>query len=283
MNKSNFIFNNYTHEYLTIGENSNHSQKAIIAFHGFGRKAEDFRIFESCLSEDQIIYSFNLIGHGNSKFTHDQQEQIDPLAYSEFILAFANFKNFSKFSLLGYSLGGKICMMLLQHLSQHIDGFMLIAPDGVKVNRYYRFASSTAIGKWLFNLAVDYPAPVLRVTDFLKFIGIFNNRLHKFIYINMEERATRALVREVWIIYARFLPNIKLVQELLNEHVPHTVLIYGLHDSVIKLWQGEKLNRGLKKSSLHVLDTGHLLLEGRTIAYLEENDLWFPPAEGDSI
>ncbi|MFT5245502.1 MAG: hypothetical protein ACI943_000235 [Gammaproteobacteria bacterium] len=70
---------------------------------------------------------------------------------------------------------------------------------------------------------------------------------------------------------------------MLNEHVPHTVLIYGLHDSVIKLWQGEKLNRGLKKSSLHVLDTGHLLLEGRTIAYLEENDLWFPPAEGDSI
>lgn len=251
------------------------TQHAVLAFHGFGRKAEDFLLFEKCLTPNQVIYSFNLLGHGNSKFEGSDMRRLDPSDFAAIILAFIQSKGHQRFSLLGYSMGGKICMMLLQRLSTYIDGFFLIAPDGVKINRYYRFASTTAVGKWIFNGVVNYPAPVLRFADFMKFMGIFNAKLHKFIYLNMEDKATRALVRDVWIMYADFTPDIKLVQAHLNENDIHTVLIYGRHDSVIKSWQGEKLNQGLKKDSLHILDTGHLLLEGRTISYVQHNNLWF--------
>jgi pimeloyl-ACP methyl ester carboxylesterase len=276
VNKNKFIFKDCIHEYLTIGADNSGAQHAIIAFHGFGRKAEDFGIFESCLKPNQVIYSFNLLGHGKSKFQNSNIQRLDPADFAEIILEFIQSKGHRSFSLLGYSMGGKVCMMLLQHLNTSIDGFFLIAPDGVKMNRYYRFASTTALGKWLFNGVVNYPAPVLRFTDFMKFIGIFNAKLHKFIHLNMEDKTTRALVRDVWIMYADFIPDIKLVQAHLNEGNIHTVLIYGRHDSVIKSWQGEKLNQGLNKDSLHMLDTGHLLLEGRTISYVQQNNLWFP-------
>ncbi|MCB0761002.1 MAG: alpha/beta hydrolase [Flavobacteriales bacterium] len=262
------------HEYQTFG-NLASAKRAIVAFHGFGRTAADFKVFQPLVKNDQVLFAFNLIHHGQSRILQNPDAPITPEEYAHFLQNFLKHHHLERCHLLGYSLGGKVCMMLVQQCPATIESWMLIAPDGVKRNRYYQFATDTAIGRKLFDSVVENPSVVIRFADWMLRLGIFNEKLHRFIHLNMENREVRALVRDVWQSYRAFVPTLKLLQHTVNsQHIP-TVLIYGRHDSVIKLWQGEKLNAGLDRDSLHVLDTGHLLLEPRTISYLDEHDLWF--------
>ena len=132
-----FSKNNLALEYLTFGKGSN----IILAFHGFGRKAEDFLLFEKILEEKYTVISFNFFHHGNSSYPNDRIEKntLSVEELNDFFEYFLKEKNISRFSLMGYSMGGKICLSLLEKFANRIDDIFLFAPDGIKINFWYGF------------------------------------------------------------------------------------------------------------------------------------------------
>jgi pimeloyl-ACP methyl ester carboxylesterase len=269
-------YNNFNLEYRIIGVSDQPVVFPIIAFHGFGRSADDFSVFEPLLRQGEVIYSFNLFGHGNSTFPADRK-LVDSLSLSEFeeLLAhILDLLNITRFSFLAYSLGGKKALIGTTMFAARIDRLILIAPDGIKVNKFYAFISGTSLGRWIYKKTTKNPKPIFWVTDGLNALGLLPDKLKKFVYHHMETQERRELVGKVWMIYRHFNPDIRKVQKLINQHRIQTLLIYGKYDNVIKPWQGEKFNAGLNQDALHILESGHLLVAPATVRYLGEKNLW---------
>src|SRR6218665_602262 len=85
--------------------------KILVAFHGYGNDCSLFDILIPYLKDDYTILSFDLPFHGQSiwpKTVAFTQQHLNIL--TEQILELCQVK---KISLLGYSLGGRICMNIL--------------------------------------------------------------------------------------------------------------------------------------------------------------------------
>lgn len=264
-------------EYQVIGNPTNSpNSHAWFAFHGFGRDAKDFVLFEQLMNKDDVIYSFNLFQHGKSIFPAERlKNKPFKLEEHEGLIDFLleHFKLHS-FSLLGYSMGGKIALKTVESHAHKIKSMLLVAPDGVRLNPWYKFASGTILGRNLYRGLTKNPWPLFRIADMSKFLGIITPKIHRFVYNHMDTYEKRRQVGETWLIYREFHPELALVQENINVHKILVHLIYGRFDSVIQPWQGEKLNEGLDQDSLHLLEQGHLLLNDKTIDYIREKGLW---------
>lgn len=171
-------------------------------------------------------------------------------------------------------MGGKVALKTLESHASKVDNLLLIAPDGVKLNRWYRFASDTLVGRSMYRGFVKNPRPLFRLADVSKSLGFITPKIHKFVYHHMDTEEKRRQVGETWLIYRNFHPLLKRVQHNINEHNVNTHLLYGRYDSVIKPWQGKKLNDGLQQDSLHILEQGHLLMNAGTIEYIVQSGIW---------
>lgn len=236
----------------------------------------DFDVFKSVLKENQTLVGVHLFGHGRSAFPEDRSLK-DSLRKAELIqMTELLLQEFSatNFSLLAYSLGGKIALMLTELYPERIKNLLLIAPDGVKINKLYKFSSGTSLGRAIYRFTLNNPKPLFFIADSLKWLRLLTPKLHKFTHYHMETYEKRKMVGDVWMVYRFMTPNIETIQHNINNHSITTVLVYGEYDRVIQKWQGEKLNAGLDDDALHILDAGHLLLTSETIDYLATNELW---------
>ena len=99
-------------EYYTYGT----GKTPLLAFHGFGRHAKDYKAFETLFGEKYTIYAFNLFHHGVSEYPEERISQ-DTFTKHEFKQLFAKFfseNKIEKTAIMGYSLGGKIALMFTE-------------------------------------------------------------------------------------------------------------------------------------------------------------------------
>jgi pimeloyl-ACP methyl ester carboxylesterase len=175
--KSTFTYHDITLEYLTIGEGSD----VILCLHGFGRNAEDFAIFESLLQPNQRILAVNLLAHGNSIFpaTRISRKPLTKEEWSTVIAALLQSLNIERFHLAGYSMGGRMAMVLMEQMPEKIKSLILLAPDGLKINWIYRFVSETKLGRILYRSIIENPNWILRIVDFLRLIRLLLPKIQR--------------------------------------------------------------------------------------------------------
>src|SRR5436190_11038806 len=100
--------------------------KVLICFHGFGQTSVHFHEMEDVFKEEYKIYSFDLFYHGKS-FWHDKDTPLSKDFWRELMQKFILEKNIDRFSLLGFSMGGKFVLATLEKFSAKIDKIILIA------------------------------------------------------------------------------------------------------------------------------------------------------------
>ena len=262
-------------EFLRIGSEEQVTSP-ILAFHGFGRFATDFKVFKPLLKPGQLIYSFHLFQHGNSVFPAERiaLESLKLSEHKKIIQGICDHLKIDSFQLLGYSLGGKVALKTIELFPHKVKSVFLVAPDGVKLIYFYKFVSGTRIGRSVYRGVLNNPKPLFRIADGLRALRLLPEKLHRFVHYHMKTYESRKLVGEVWMIYRLFEPNVAHIQSIINSQKIPTTLIYGKYDSVIKAKQGIKLDSGLDQESLHILESGHLLLQESTVNYINEKGIW---------
>jgi len=86
----------------------------LFAFHGFGNHCSDFKILEPSLGKKYKIISFNLPYHGNSSIDESVfNKSISKNELKELMFQFLLRHHVTRFSLMGYSLGGKIALQVI--------------------------------------------------------------------------------------------------------------------------------------------------------------------------
>jgi hypothetical protein len=163
---------------------------------------------------------------------------------------------------------------LLEHIPEKLHFVMLFAPDGLKINPVYKFSSKTMLGRSLYKAVLHYPSPFFGFTKFAQHIGIIHPHVHRFVQHHMDTFPKRKLVYDTWLIYRDFEPNQQKIRNAADRFSIKLLLFFGKYDKIILPQHGLDFCRNWRKEAVHVLENGHLLLNGSTVQYLRNHSLW---------
>src|ERR1700741_969757 len=109
----------------------------VFCLHGYGETTDSFKFLESGLPGSFQLIAIDLPFHGNTDWKEglnfsifDLVEIIDGILQQQKIEG-------QQFSLIGYSMGGRVALHLIQQIPERIKKVVLLAPDGMKVNFWY--------------------------------------------------------------------------------------------------------------------------------------------------
>lgn len=257
----------FTIDYAIFGD----GPQILLAFHGFGRSYDDFKFLTPFLKTNYTIYGVNIFHHGKSAYPQGRISE-NTLSNDELAKIFGAFVDqlgIDRFSLMGYSLGGKVALSITEYLATRVDNLVLVAPDGIHINKWYKFAALNPIGRTFARGVVKRPKPFFRLADFLKWSKIVPPHLHRFAYIHLETHEKRKLVYDVWMTFRKVDPDIPKIQSLINEHAITCSLIFGKYDRVIPPHIGKRFAAGLdQENALKIMESGHILLNDELGDYL---------------
>lgn len=235
-------------------------EEVLLCFHGFGRESSDFKPLEITLGERFKIIAINLFHHGNSRFPNNRLEKF-PLDRNELELFFELVRTkekFTRFSLLGYSLGGKVALTLAELYAHEVNHLLLAAPDGIKANPWYYFASQTTLGQRLNKQSITNPWLFTGFIKLSKQFGFASERQVKFAISQMGNAPKRLTVYKIWMTYRRVKPNLNSLAGFIKKHKIQTHVYIGKHERIIPINPIKEFVRDIKSNGqLHLLDCGH--------------------------
>lgn len=250
-------------EYISFGA----GPKVLLAFHGFGRRAEDVLFFREELEKKYTVYSFNFFHHGKSEYPEQRihSNTLHPEELCEMFKQFFDEKQISSFSLLGYSMGGKISLQLLHFFPEMVDSIFLLAPDGLKHNFWYDFTSRNKVGTSLYRRLKKKPDRFFSVLKFLQRSGLLKEKLYRFVMGNLDTPQKREMVYKVWMTMRLIRPSISESARLIKKLNIPAYLLFGKHDKVIPLKIGHRFNKKAGTTCLVIgVDCGHNMYTEQT-------------------
>jgi pimeloyl-ACP methyl ester carboxylesterase len=252
-------------QYITVGDQQLHylqwgsGKCLLLAFHGYGNDAGIFLPFAKYLSDDYTILSFDLPHHGHSKWTEDA-----PLTKKDLLTLVEKLKTAykaDKVSLMGYSMGGRVCLTITEYMPQSIDKVTLIAADGLSMNFYYYFFTRTLVGKKMFRHMLENPQRYFRIMDWLKNKHILDASRHKFATQYLYSPESRKFLLQVWPAMRDLVPKpVRLKSAIRQFRIPISIFM-GAYDKIMPPALATRFKTGLDTVQVHILEKGHRVFD----------------------
>lgn len=239
----------------------------LLAFHGFGQSSQVYEPLLAQAGNQFTIYAFDLFLHGSSQFGGDQL--LTKNDWQGFIGAFLRAQHIDRFSLMGFSLGGRFALATTEAFANRIDQLLLIAPDGITRSFWYAAATSTGAGRTLFRYVLRHLSVLSRFGHALVRLRLLNRTIMRFAEISLATPEQRERVYQTWTLFRLIRPNLKVVADLLNHHPVWVRFFTGAFDRIVPGRYILPLTNQLRQYELTVLKTGHnhlIELTGDTIA-----------------
>jgi len=171
-----------------------------------------------------------------------------------------------KFSLIGFSLGGRVALALFEAMPSRVEKMILLAPDGLKVNFWYWLSTQTLAGNRLFAFTMKYPGwffALLKILNKLKFV---NASIFKFVNFYIGDKEVRRLLYARWTSMRKLKPGLPRIRSLVLTNQTQVRLLYGKHDRIILPARGQKFIKGIEKfCTLSLIRSGHQVLAGKHV------------------
>jgi pimeloyl-ACP methyl ester carboxylesterase len=179
-----------------------------------------------------------------------------------------------KYSLIGYSLGGRIVLKLLEIYPEKIDRILLLAPDGIRISLFYRFLTQTLAGQKLMAWVIKNPSFFLTLAGFLKKTGMISEKRYRFALGNFDTEKKRKKVFLVWMTLRKTVSDLAIVKKVIRKYQIPVNLFFGRFDTIIPPSVGRKFQKGMEKNiTLTVLESGHRLLREQTLGEVAQKFL----------
>lgn len=228
--------------------------KLLLAFHGFGQDAYYFKPFASALKADYTLVAIDLPGHGKTKWV---DRVFDGPALMAIVQGFKNDMQVDQFSLLGYSIGCRLGLSILTLQANWVEQVFLMAPDGIRRNFYYEWATKNFFGKRIFQFICAHPDKFIRFVNQLSKMRLITKSKMKFLEKNLKDEKYRQQVFKVWNFLSPHTPRKAIVHYYLRKNPVHLHLLMGEQDAIFPPAIGQSYIQGIKNATLHVLPCGH--------------------------
>lgn len=260
MPQQKLYFKNSVINYYVYGSGS----KLLFCFHGYAEDGTSFSFLENHLGETYTLYAIDFPFHGKTEW--NEQE---PLSAKDFlvILDLINPKQNTSFSVLAYSMGGRIAMHLLQAIGQKIEKVILIAPDGLRENFWYKLSAQTAIGNKLFKKTMQQPRLFFLFLNGAGKIKLLNKSIVKFVHYYLDDENERLLLYKRWTVMRGFKPDLAAIKKTCVERNIQLHLLFGSFDRII-LSKRANIFKKEKNIQIQIVEAGHQLLKQKYACYI---------------
>ncbi|MGB6035030.1 MAG: alpha/beta hydrolase [Cryomorphaceae bacterium] len=247
----------------------------LFAFHGFGRTHTDFVRFTRPFHDTFKVYAFDIFFHGKSDIGSRSPDgaPLSKIELKELFEAFLAHENLRSASLMGYSLGGRICMCIAEVLPHQIDALYLFAPDGLIVNRWYALLSHYSLGRVAFRTFIKYNAPFYWILNGLHKTKAISEKLRGFVISQIKTPEMQRQVYSVWTFLRKIEPDFDQLSKAMRENEITADIFFGLYDKIIPEKNVRKFRKANPEIKLHSLRSGHILMTGANAVLIEKEGL----------
>lgn len=173
------------------------------------------------------------------------------------------------FGIMGYSMGGKVALTLLEALNVKITHLFLIAPDGLRADPWHWFGTKTMIGGLILRYTMQQPAWFLSLLKIMRRTGLVNESIYKFVLYYVNEPDMRKKVYMIWTTMRDFRPDIPTIVGFIKKEMIPVRMVFGKFDRLCPYKWGQQFAGSLHGlAELETLDTGHLLLHEKHVPKL---------------
>ncbi len=231
------------------------------------------KLVDNGFEEHYDIFAIDFFFHGNSQYPPERidKNQLKKEEFAAIISSFCADLNLEKPNLLGYSLGGKLCLILLEQLPKQFENAYLLAPDGLHKTWWYRVLLNFPPFRWVYCYYIKNPYWYFWWIRFLKQIGLLHAKAAGFAISEMATEERRQQVYDVWMVMKNMEPN----YEQLRTHnlTGRLKIAIGKYDRIIRPWKAKSFlgKVGLdKEKHLWLLDCGHNFLRQEVFEQLSK-------------
>jgi pimeloyl-ACP methyl ester carboxylesterase len=243
--------------------------KLLLCFHGYGESGASFGFLEKYIAGDFTAIALDFPLHGQTIWSEGMNfDASDLLVIIDKII---NSKSIPKQKkcLLGFSMGGRVALALMEHITEDIEKIILVAPDGLTISFWYWLATQTILGNRLFYLTMQYPGWFFFLLKIGNMLRIINQSVFKFASHYLHNKPIRTILYNRWTLMRKFRPNSKKIKQLVIHNQIPTKLLYGEFDRIIRYQVAEQFRIGIESlCTLDIIHSGHQLLLEKNAAHI---------------
>ncbi len=243
-------------------------KQLVICFHGYGEAASSFHFMANYAGSEFRFYAVDLPFHGQTLWMEDDFTPNDLL---NIISAIKNLhllanqdkggKEDDQIILMGFSLGGRVCLSAFEQKPENFKKIILLAPDGLKLNAWYWLATQTMMGNRLFSFTMKQPTWFFKFLKMMNRAKWINQSIYKFVHFYIEDENVRHQLYQRWTSLRKIKPDLSMIKQKIRVQKTPVRLIYGKYDRIILPVRGEKFCKGIEPfCTLKVIRSGHQVL-----------------------
>jgi len=237
--------------------------KLLICFHGYGENGKTFESLEKKLGNEYTLVAIDFPFHGETKW--NERLLMTPNYLSNILsiilrqIEIAKERSI-KFSVVAFSLGGRVALHLLQSTPAQIERMVLIAPDGLHQNFWYWLATQTSVGNKLFAHTMKRPAWLFALTSFGYKLRLLNKSIVRIIHYYLDDEEGRLLLYRRWTTMRKFIPEKRAISDAINKYQIPVRFLFGSYDRII-LSKRSKFFKSNPYVKVTTINAGHQLLK----------------------
>lgn len=237
----------------------------LFCFHGYGEDGSTFSILEPELGEKYTLICIDMPFHGKTDWQDGLLFDVNDLLVIMRMIKPAGLP----LSLLGYSMGGRIAMQIVEEQSERVLRLVLVAPDGLHKNKWQWLATRTLTGNRLFAFAMRHPFIMMQLMHLGGRFGLYNKSMLKFVHHYLDDDEERRILYRRWTTMRKFRPRLDLLKKLIASQEIPVHMLFGRYDRVILARHGLHFRQGAEEW-IHVteLQAGHQLLKEKNVSLI---------------
>ncbi|MDT3404192.1 alpha/beta fold hydrolase [Mucilaginibacter terrae] len=260
----------YYHEYGA-------GAKPMLAFHGYGMTGRQFEVLQKSILTQYRVYSFDHFFHGQTKIENWTEQQILAGMPKAMMRAYLEewFKAHGRqrISLMAYSIGANLALVLVEEFPEFIEEVILMAPDGLSVYKGFNFLMHHAAGKLMFKTVTKSNWLAPGVLKGLRRIRFIDESLYKIAYSEMDTPQKRQDVYYTLNLIKQLQPDVVKVTSQINAHNIKCHLIFGKHDMLFPKSSAAGFIQKLTNPVVHEVPLGHWLVTAQLDDYMVNYNL----------
>lgn len=261
----------YQDHFLQYQEHIIHSiqfgegNQLLLAFHGYGDSCELFLNLAPSLSKQYTVIALDLPYHGQTQWQSTQFSPEDIFQIIQLILAK---QPQTTFSLMAYSMGGRIPLAIAHQFPHQIERIFFLAAAG--------FQPTLAYNKWLFpewvrrflRWTVRKPNWIAKFFYLGHKIGLLNAATYHVFERQLKNEKHRQRLFNIWVSFYQFPIRLKKFKQYILQEQLAVHFFYGEQDKITPAHFGEKFIKNIPTATLDLTKGNHFFIRKHLDTFL---------------
>jgi pimeloyl-ACP methyl ester carboxylesterase len=206
--------------------------KKLISFHGFGQNGLAYLPLAISL-KDYTIFSLELPFHGSTQII-DKNLRLMPDQLIEVVSKMVIREEMSEFSLAGFSIGARLLYPVIQKFAGSIERVILIAPDGITENIWYKLATRSGLSRSIFRKVILNHHTFTKLIAFAMRFKIIGKATGIFAERSAHTNKNKEMVYDTWCFLRDLRLDVDLLARVINKAAIEAIFVIGLNDHIIR-------------------------------------------------